>query len=111
MEKETAAYYNTRLIASASTRRYESAVLPARQLGQEVRSSPVPEKQQRQSRYDGATEADGHTKRDLVEVTDPPEEALAHIAGAQREAMRKHQAPPDAYRTGIDRLSAMQCSS
>ena len=33
--------YNARLISSASTRQYESATLPARQLGQDVRDAPV----------------------------------------------------------------------
>ena len=42
--------YNARLISSASTRQYESATLPARQLGQDVRDAPFSEKQQRQSR-------------------------------------------------------------
>ena len=45
--------HNERLLASCSTRQYESSVLPARQLGQEVRPAPFSEKQQRQSRYDG----------------------------------------------------------
>ncbi len=36
--------YNGRLLASASTRQYESATLPARQLGQEVRDAPFSEK-------------------------------------------------------------------
>ena len=45
--------HNERLLSSCSTRQYESSVLPARQLGQEVRPAPFSEKQQRQSRYDG----------------------------------------------------------
>ncbi len=109
VEKETTAY-NARLIASACIRQCESAVLPARQLGQEVPLSPFSEKQQRQSRYDGATEADGHTKRDFIEATDPPEEALAHIARAQQQAMHDHEAPSYAYRavklTGCQLCSA-----
>ena len=51
--------YNERLIASAITRQYESATLPAKQLGRVVRVAPFSEKQQRQSRYDGGVEFDG----------------------------------------------------
>ena len=58
--------YNARLISSASTRQYESATLPARQMGQDVRDAPFSEKQQRQSRYDGGLEDDGFTERALV---------------------------------------------
>ena len=55
--------YNERLIASASTRQYQSATLLARQMGQLVRDAPFSDKQQRQSRYDGAFEEDGLTQR------------------------------------------------
>ena len=54
---------NERLIASASTRQYESATLPARQMGQLVCDALFSEKQQRQSRYDGGLEEDGVTQR------------------------------------------------
>ena len=74
--------YNERLIASASTRQYESATLPARQLGQVVRDAPFSEKQQRQSRYDGGLEDDGETERPLVPVV--PEEPPAHVARESR---------------------------
>ena len=60
--------YNARLISSASTRQYESATLPARQMGQDVRDAPFSEKQQRQSRYDGGLEEDGVTTRALVPI-------------------------------------------
>ena len=70
--------YNERLLASSSTRQYESSVLPARQLGQEVRPAPFSEKQQRQSRYDGGVEDDGATRRPLVPVV--PAEVSAHFA-------------------------------
>ena len=76
--------YNDCLIASASTRQYESATLPARQLGQEVRDAPFSEKQQRQSRYDGSLENDNKTPRPLVPIV-PPEPA-AHIAREHRRA-------------------------
>ena len=54
---------NERLVASASTRQYESATLPARQMGQLVCDALFSEKQQRQSRYDGGLEEDGVTQR------------------------------------------------
>ena len=74
--------FNERLIASASTRQYESATLPARQLGQVVRDAPFSEKQQRQSRYDGGLEDDGETERPLVPVV--PDEPPAHVARESR---------------------------
>ena len=49
----TAESCNASLLASASTRLYESATLPAKQLGQRVRVIPCRENQQRQSLYDG----------------------------------------------------------
>ena len=83
VEKEMQSY-NARLISSASTSQYESATLPARQLGQDVRDAPFSEKQQRQSRYDGGLEEDGLTKRPLVPVA--PDELPAHIARERRRA-------------------------
>ena len=74
--------YNARLISSASTRQYESATLPARQLGQDVRDAPFSEKQQRQSRYDGGLEEDGVTERPLVPIVS--DELPAHIARERR---------------------------
>ena len=88
--------YNERLLASASTRQYESATLPARQLGQEGRDAPFSEKQQRQSRYDGGMEDDETTLRPLVPIV--PAEPAAHTAREQRRADYAHQAPRDAYR-------------
>ena len=61
--------YNKKLIASASTRMYESDVLPARQLGQKVPLSRFSEKQQRQSRFDGEPDVDGRSTRTLIKVT------------------------------------------
>jgi len=55
--------YNQRLVASASTRQYESATLPAKQLGNVLPDAPFSEKQQRQSRYDGGVEECGVTVR------------------------------------------------
>ena len=77
VEKERQSYI-ARLISSASTRQYESATLPARQMGQDVRDAPFSEKEQRQSRYDGGLEEDGLTKRPLVPIVS--DELLAHIA-------------------------------
>ena len=57
--------YNQTLIDSASTSQYESATLPAKQLGVMLPDAPFTERQQRQSRYDGGLEADGVTQRRL----------------------------------------------
>ena len=50
--KANADSYNQRLVASACTRQYESATLPAKQLDNVLPGAPFSEKQQRQSRYD-----------------------------------------------------------
>ena len=88
--------YNARLISSASTRQYESATLPARQMGQDVRDAPFSEKQQRQSRYDGGLEEDGTTERPLVPVV--PDELPAHIARELRRTDLAQQPRRNAYR-------------
>ena len=88
--------YNERLIASASTRQYESATLPAKQLGQQVRDAPFSEKQQRQSRYDGGVEDDGNTLRPLVPVV--PAEPPAHIARDHRRTDHAHQPRRNQYK-------------
>ena len=80
--------YNARLISSASTRQYESATLPARQMGQDMRDAPFSEKQQRQSRYDGGLEEDGVTERPSVPVVSA--ELPAHIARERRGADQGH---------------------
>ena len=61
--KRTVDSYNQTLVASASTRQYESATLPAKQLGNVLAPAPFSDKQQRQSRYDGGVEEDGVTRR------------------------------------------------
>ena len=81
--------YNARLISSASTRQYESATLPARQMGQVVRDAPFSEKQQRQSRNDGGLEEDGITKRALVPIVSA--ELPAHIARERRRTDQGQQ--------------------
>ena len=88
--------YNARLISSASTRQYESATLPARQMGQDVRDAPFSEKQQRQSRYDGGLEEDGVTKRELVPIV--PAELPAHIARERRRTDQGQQLRRNEYK-------------
>jgi len=78
------ASYNEPLVASTSTRQYESATLPARQLGQQMRNVLFSEKQQRQSRYDEGLEDDGVRPRPLVPIV--PAEPAAHIAREHRRA-------------------------
>ena len=46
-------------IKKSAARQYESATLPAKQLGISLPEAPFTEKQQRQSRYDGGLEEDG----------------------------------------------------
>ena len=88
--------YNARLISSASTRQYESATLPARQMGQDVPHAPFSEKQQRQSRYDGGLEEDGCTKRELVPIV--PAELPAHIARERRRTDQGQQLRRNEYK-------------
>ena len=90
------AAYNQSLIASASTRQYESATLPAKQFGCALPAVPFSEKQQRQSRYDGGLEEDSATPRPLVHVQ--AAEPLAHIARDRRRSNHEHQPHRDAYR-------------
>ena len=88
--------YNARPISSASTRQYESATLPARQMGQDVRDAPFSEKQQRQSRYDGGLEEDGVTIRALVPIV--PAELPAHIARERRKTDHGQQLRRNEYK-------------
>ena len=90
------ASYNKRLIASASSRQYESATLPAKQLGQTVPDSPFSEKQQRESRYDGGLEEDGITPRRLLDVR--AAEPLAHISRDRRRLNVEHQQHRNEYK-------------
>ena len=71
-------------------------LLPARQLGQNVRDAPFSEKQQRQSRYDGGLEEDGLTQRPMVPVVS--DELPAHIARKRRRADQGQQLRRDAYK-------------
>ena len=88
--------YNERLIASATTRQYESSTLLAKQLGQVVRATPFSEKQQRQSHDDGGVEADGTTIRPLIPLV--PAEPLEHIAKERRRLNHDHQQGRNEYK-------------
>ena len=88
--------FNARVLASAQTCQYESAVLPAKQLGQAVREALFSDKQQRQSRYDGGLEEDGLTRRPLVPIVPP--EPPAHVAREDRRAEHGHLARRNVYR-------------
>ena len=57
------------VLQAASTLQYESATLPAEQLGVTVPPEPFSTEQQSRSRLDGGLEVDGETRRDLLEVT------------------------------------------
>ena len=87
--------YNQQLIAYATTRQYESSVLPGRQLGIELPPSPFSALQQRQSKYDGLLEVDGTTTRNIVDIVE--QEPAAHIAREQRKASAEHRRPLSAY--------------
>ena len=87
--------HNQKLIASASTRQYECVTAPAKQLGNVLPAAPFSEKQQRQSRYDGALEDDGVSKRPYIPVQ--PAEPLAHIAQDRRKTDCEHQLRRNAY--------------
>ena len=94
--KRTVDSYNQRLIASASTRQYESATLPAKQLGNVLADAPFSEKQQRQSRYDGGVEEDGVTLRPLVKLQ--PAEPLMHAARERRRRDSERREPHNEYK-------------
>ena len=88
--------YNQRLVASASTRQYESATLPAKQLRNELPDAPFSEKHQRQSRYDGGVEEDGVTRRPLVPLQ--PAEPLMHAARERRRRDSERREPHSEYK-------------
>ena len=94
--KTNADSYNQRLAASASARQYESATLPAEQLGNVLPDEPFSEKQQRQSRYDGGVEEDGVTVRPLVPLQ--PAEPLMHAAGERRRRDFERREPRNEYK-------------
>ena len=88
--------YNQGLIASASTRQYESSTLTAKQLGLKLPDAPFSEQQQRQSRFDGGTEDDTVTKRTFVAVRQA--ELPAHITRDRRQLQFEHQPCRNEYK-------------
>ena len=89
--------YNQGVIASASTRQYESSTLTAKQLGLQLPDAPFSETQQRQSRYDGGTEDDDpKTKRPFVAVRQA--ELPAHITRDRRRLQFEHQPCRNEYK-------------
>ena len=87
--------YNRQLIAYATTRQYESSVLPGRQFGIELPRSPFSALQQRQSKCDELLEVNKTMERDIVEIVE--QEPAAHIAREQRQAAAEHRRPLNAY--------------
>ena len=83
------------VIGAASTLQYDSAVLAAKQLGVDVPPEPFTERQQRQSRFDGGVEEDGHV-RDLVPVTG--EAKQGHIVREELAAVSEQRPLRDAYK-------------
>ena len=73
------------LLRAAVSVQYESANEPAIQMGvSDLPPEPFTEKQQRQSKMDGALEDDGITKRDLVKLQPPLEQE--HVGRERRAA-------------------------
>ena len=80
------------LLRAAASVQYESANEPAIQMGfLDLPPEPFTEKQQRQSKMDGALEDDGITKRDLVKLQPPLEQE--HV-GRERRAAAAANRPP-----------------
>jgi hypothetical protein len=80
------------LLRAAASVQYESANEPAIQMGVlDLPPEPFTEKQQRQSKMDGALEDDGITKRDLVKLQPPLEQE--HV-GRERRAAAAANRPP-----------------
>ena len=87
--------HNQRLITYATSRQYESSILPSRQLGLKLPPSPFSARQQQHSRYDGQYEADDTTQRELVNIVE--EEPSAHIAREARQAAADARPAANAY--------------
>ena len=80
------------LLRAAVSVQYEFANEPAIQMGvSDLPPEPFTEKQQRQSKMDGALEDDGITKRDLVKLQPPLEQE--HV-GRERRAAAAGNRPP-----------------
>ena len=106
--KEASEKFNARLLASAQTRQYESATLPARQLGVSVGPAPFSEKQQRQPRFDGCLEADEEIERPLLEIVDAVQPG--HITLENRRAAHGQRQPRNSYR-GIRITGCQVCAA
>ncbi len=59
-------------LEACATLQYDSAALPAQQLGVDVGPEPFSSAQQKESRYDGELEIDG-SRRELIEIEEPRE--------------------------------------
>ena len=87
--------FRHQLIEAASTIQYESATLPARQLGVAVLAEPFSAQQQYSSRLDGNTEIDG-TTRDLLLIT--PAEKPGHLVREELLATLEDRPQRHAFR-------------
>ena len=83
------------VISAASTLQYDSAVLLARQVSVDVPPEPFTERQQRQSRFDGGVQEDGHA-RELVPVTGAPQ--WGHLVREELAAVSAQRPLRDAYK-------------
>ncbi len=77
-------------LEACATLQYDSAALPAEQLGVDVGPEPFSVAQQKESKYDGEPEIDG-SRRELIETTEP--KAQWHIERDRRLA-EIHGRPP-----------------
>ena len=79
------------VLLAASTIQYDSAAVPAAQLGVDVAPEPFSKKQQLQTRFDGGVEVDGETIRPLLDVTErePPGHVAREKVAAELE-LRPH---------------------
>eukprot|EP00438_Fugacium_kawagutii_P025227 Skav230240 [mRNA] locus=scaffold1818:78429:87690:+ [translate_table: standard] len=85
----------TQVLDAVSTVQYDTATLPAQQLGITVPLEPFTRQQQRQSRLDGGQEESGE-RRPLLGVTE--QEPPGHIALEQEKAMHENRPPRQGYK-------------
>jgi len=83
-------------LKAVSTIQYDTAELPAKQLGVEVRPAPFTKKQQLQTRFDGGLEIDGSTYRPNLDVT--PEEPKGHVVRERALAELEQRSAKDSYK-------------
>ena len=93
--RETLQSARDELLQCAATIMHDSAILPDKQLGEEVLPEPFYKKQQLQSRLDGGEEIDG-TRRTSLEVTPP--EPQGHVVRERTLAEAELRAPRNFYR-------------